>query len=128
LEAVFPDGTKIKIDPDDDPAQGVCRLADSAGQSLVRPGNGQSRLVVADGPRLIHEPDDIRPDNPPVNPALLNYLEAELVKSGWNIRHLFKLICTSRTYQQSSIPQSDNPKVEALCLLPAAPNGRRGIN
>jgi hypothetical protein len=44
----------------------------------------------------------------------LKYLEAELVQSDWNIKHLFKLICTSRTYQQSSIPQSDNPKVEAL--------------
>ena len=31
------------------------------------------------GRGIIHEPDDIRPDNPPSNPELLAYLEQELV-------------------------------------------------
>ena len=31
------------------------------------------------GRGIIHEPDDIRPDNPPSNPELLAYLERELV-------------------------------------------------
>jgi hypothetical protein len=114
LEAVFPDGTKIKIGPDDDPRK---VFADW----LIQPDNPWFARAMANrvwswlmGRGIIHEPDDIRPDNPPANPALLKYLEAELVQSDWNIKHLFKLICTSRTYQQSSIPQSDNPKVEAL--------------
>ena len=33
------------------------------------------------GRGIIHEPDDIRPDNPPRNPELLAYLEQELVAS-----------------------------------------------
>jgi len=114
LEAVFPDGTKIKIGPDDDPRK---VFADW----LIQPDNPWFARAMANrawswlmGRGIIHEPDDIRPDNPPANPALLKYLETELVQSDWNIRHLFKLICTSRTYQQSSIPQSDDPKVEAL--------------
>ena len=31
------------------------------------------------GRGIVHEPDDIRPDNPPSNPELLAYLERELV-------------------------------------------------
>ncbi|MBN2511508.1 MAG: DUF1553 domain-containing protein [Sedimentisphaerales bacterium] len=120
LEAVFPDGTKIKIAPDDDPRK---VFADW----LIQPDNPWFARAMANrawswlmGRGIIHEPDDIRPDNPPANPALLKYLEAQLVQSDWNIRHLFKLICTSRTYQQSSIPQSDDPKTQALfaCYLP----------
>ncbi len=120
LEAVLPDGTKVKIGPDDDPRK---VFADW----LIQPDNPWFARAMANrawswlmGRGIIHEPDDIRPDNPPINPALLNYLQAELVKSHWNIRHLFKLICTSRTYQQSPIPQSDNPQVESLfgCYSP----------
>ncbi|MFH1370969.1 MAG: DUF1553 domain-containing protein [Planctomycetota bacterium] len=33
------------------------------------------------GRGIIHEPDDIRPDNPPVNPELLAFLEKELVRT-----------------------------------------------
>jgi WD40 repeat protein/mono/diheme cytochrome c family protein len=48
----------------------------------------------------IMEPiDDIRAGNPPTNPELLDYLTAEFKKSGFDVRHVVKLICTSRTYQ-----------------------------
>ncbi|NJL30359.1 MAG: DUF1553 domain-containing protein [Phycisphaerales bacterium] len=60
------------------------------------------------GRGIIHEPDDIRPDNPPVNPALLEYLEKELVKSNYSLKHLYRLILNSRTYQQSSIARGDS--------------------
>ena len=66
------------------------------------------------GRGIIHEPDDIRPDNPPVNPELLAYLETELVKSKYDFKHIYRLILNSRTYQQSSIARSDNPKAEAM--------------
>lgn len=38
----------------------------------------------------------------PTHPDLLDWLARELVESGWNTRHLLKLIVTSRTYRQSS--------------------------
>jgi hypothetical protein len=66
------------------------------------------------GRGIIHEPDDIGPDNPAVNPELLDFLEKELVKSGYDLRHIYRLILNSRTYQQSSIPQSKQPEAEAL--------------
>ncbi len=53
------------------------------------------------GTGLIEPIDDIRASNPPTNPALLDYLTKEFIQSGFNVRHIMRLICTSRTYQLS---------------------------
>lgn len=67
------------------------------------------------GRGIIHEPDDIRPDNPPSNPELLAYLEKELIASKYDLRHLYRLILNSQTYQLSSVPRSDKPEAGANC-------------
>ncbi len=51
------------------------------------------------GTGVIEPLDDIRAGNPPSNPELLQYLTNELVQSGFNVRHLMKIIANSRTYQ-----------------------------
>ena len=38
----------------------------------------------------------------PSHPDLLDWLAVEFVESGWNVRHLLKLIVSSATYRQSS--------------------------
>lgn len=38
----------------------------------------------------------------PVHPELLDWLAAELMDSGWDIKHMLKLLLTSQAYQQSS--------------------------
>jgi hypothetical protein len=38
----------------------------------------------------------------PTNPALLDWLAIEFVRSGWDIKHLHKLMVMSATYRQSS--------------------------
>jgi len=65
------------------------------------------------GRGIIQEPDDIRPDNPPVNPELLAYLEKEFVASHYDMKHLYRLILNSQAYQLSSIPRSTNPEAAA---------------
>ncbi len=40
---------------------------------------------------------------PPVHPELLDALAVEFMESGWDIRHVVRLIVTSRTYRQSSL-------------------------
>ena len=39
---------------------------------------------------------------PPTHPELLDWLAVELVESGWDMRHLHRLIVTSRAYRQAS--------------------------
>jgi hypothetical protein len=40
---------------------------------------------------------------PPDHPELLDYLANEFINSGWDVKHMMKLIVTSRTYRQSSL-------------------------
>jgi WD40 repeat protein len=57
----------------------------------------------------IMEPiDDIRAGNPPSNPELLDYLTKEFVAQKFDIRHMLRLICNSRTYQLSFVPNRWN--------------------
>ena len=113
LSAVFPDGSRTTIPPDRDPRE---VFADW----LIRPENPWFARAIANrtwswamGRGIIHEPDDIRDDNPPSNPELLAYLEKELVSSGYDLRHLKRLIFTSSTYQFSSLPRAKGPEARA---------------
>lgn len=114
LQTVFPDGTAARITPDQDPRDVFARW-------LITPENPWLARNIVNrlwawllGRGIIHEPDDIRPDNPPVNPKLLMYLERELIKAHYDLRHIYRLILNSRTYQQSSIPRGDDPSAEKL--------------
>ncbi|GIW81531.1 MAG: hypothetical protein KatS3mg105_3338 [Gemmatales bacterium] len=60
------------------------------------------------GVGLIEPVDDIRAGNPPTNPALLDRLTKEFIDSGFDVQHLYKTICKSRTYQHSYKPNKWN--------------------
>jgi hypothetical protein len=62
------------------------------------------------GRGIVHEPDDLRPTNPPGNPELLDYLAKELVGQKYDLKHIFRLITNSKTYQLSSKPNQWNAK------------------
>jgi hypothetical protein len=53
------------------------------------------------GAGVIEPIDDIRAGNPPTNPALLDALTDDFIRSGFNVRHMLQTICKSRVYQQS---------------------------
>ena len=65
------------------------------------------------GRGIIHEPDDIRLDNPPQNAELVAFLSKELVSSGYDLRHIYRIILNSDTYQRSSIHNGGNLEDEA---------------
>jgi len=46
----------------------------------------------------------------PTDPQLLDWLASELIRSGWSIKHVQRLILTSATYQASSRPSSQAEK------------------
>lgn len=62
------------------------------------------------GRGIVHEPDDLRSTNPPENPALLEYLEKELVGHRYDLKHIYRLVLNSKTYQLSSEPTPLNQK------------------
>lgn len=108
--ATFPDGKPARLTAGRDPR---AVFADW----LIDPQNPWFTRAIVNrvwawllGRGIIHEPDDIRPDNPPVNPELLAYLERELVAAQYDLKHLFRLILNSQTYQLSSLPKSDHPE------------------
>jgi len=110
---VFPDGTKTKLPPDQDPRE---VFADW----LLQPKNPWFAKAIVNrtwswvmGRGIIHEADDLREDNPPSNPELLAYLEKEFVDSGYDLNHLKRLIFTSTAYQFSSVPRFDSPEAIA---------------
>ena len=110
--AVFPHGKKIKLPPDRDPRE---VFADW----LITPQNPWFARNAANrlwswllGRGIIHEPDDIRDDNPPSNPALLAYLQKELLAEHYDLKRLYRLILNSQTYQFSSVPRSNAPQAE----------------
>jgi len=113
LAAAFPDGTKTTVLPDRDPRE---VFADW----LIKPENPWFAKAIANrtwawamGRGIIHEPDNIRDDNPPSNPELLTCLEKELVSSGYDLKQLKRLIFTSTAYQFSSIAKAKTPEATA---------------
>jgi hypothetical protein len=107
--AAFPDGTPVRLSPERDPRE---VFADW----LIDPKNPWFTRNIANrlwswllGRGIIQEPDDIRPDNPPSDPQLLALLEKELIGSHYDLKHLFRLILNSKTYQLSSLPKTDSP-------------------
>jgi hypothetical protein len=55
------------------------------------------------GRGLVASTDDFgKMGEPPSHPELLDYLAAELMKSGWSIKHLQRLLVTSTAYRMSS--------------------------
>ena len=51
IEAVFPDGERVTIPPEQDPRSRVCRLVDHRGKPVVCPQSRQSGVVMAAWPR-----------------------------------------------------------------------------
>ncbi len=111
--AVFPDGTPARLVPGQDPRVVFTDwLVDARNPWFAR--NIVNRVwswLLGRG--IIDEPDDIRPDNPPSNPQLLALLERELISSHYDLKHIYRLILNSQTYQLSAVARSDSPEADA---------------
>jgi hypothetical protein len=111
--SVLPDGTTVRLAASDDPREAFASW-------LVSPKNPWFARAAVNrvwfwlmGRGIVHEADDIRPDNPPSNPQLLSYLEREFRASRFDLKALYRLILNSATYQLSSIPARAGEEAEA---------------
>jgi mono/diheme cytochrome c family protein len=79
-------------------------------QWIVSPENPLTARVIVNrywqevfGVGLVKTSEDFgSTGEPPVNPALLDWLAVEFRESGWDVKHLFTLMLTSSAYRQSA--------------------------
>jgi len=102
------DGDEVKLTSGEDPRH---RLVDW----MVDPTNPFFTKAVANryfahffGKGLVDPVDDMRVTNPPSNPELLDALAQELIDAKFSLKHLVKVMCKSRTYQLSAVPNEFN--------------------
>jgi hypothetical protein len=77
---------------------------------IASPDNPLTARVIANrvwqwhfGTGLVATPGDFGlAGEPPSHPELLDYLASELIRSGWSLRHLHRLILLSSTYQTTA--------------------------
>lgn len=101
-------GAALKLEPGDDPRAAFVDW-------LTSPANPWFAKSIVNriwfwlmGRGIVHEPDDIRPTNSPWSPELLAYLEKELIVRKYDLRHIYRLILNSNTYQLDSGPNRWN--------------------
>jgi hypothetical protein len=100
----FPDGAAVRIPPGQDPREVFAAWLTAPGNPWFARGLVNRIWFWVLGRGIVHEADDLRPDNPPANADLLSYLEREFVGSRYDAKHLLRLITDSATYQLSSVP------------------------
>jgi len=111
--AAIPDGAPVRLTPGEDPRMAFADW-------LIRPENPWFTRSAVNrvwfwllGRGIIHPADDIRPDNPAANPELLAFLQQDLIAARYDMKHLYRQILNSTTYQLSCVARSDDPRAEA---------------
>lgn len=104
----FPGGAAVDVPPNVDPR---AAFADW----LTAPDNPYFVRAAANriwfhllGRGIVEPVDDFRGTNPPSVPALLDALAADLVKGGFDRKHLIRTVMNSRVYQSSGRKSATN--------------------
>jgi hypothetical protein len=108
IEPKLLDGPELTIPPDEDPRN---RLVDW----MAKPENPFFAKALCNrmwghflGRGLVDPVDDMRATNPPSNPELLDALAKDFIAHKFDVKHLIRTICNSRTYQLSATPNEYN--------------------
>src|SRR5262249_36155619 len=102
----FLDGPELTVPAGEDPRR---QLADA----ILRDSRFAQALVNRYwahflGRGIVEPIDDMRATNPPSNPELLNALAKDFIEHKFDLKHLVRTICTSKTYQLSSVASEQN--------------------
>ncbi len=102
------DGPVLNVPPEGDPRQNLVDW-------MVRPDNPFFAKALCNrmwsylmGRGLVDPVDDMRETNPPSNPELLDALAKDFIAHRFDVKHLLRTVCNSRTYQLSSTPNENN--------------------
>ena len=100
------DGTAPDLAPGDDPRAALADWVTSSPEFAGAMVNRLWKHFFATG--LVEPVDDLRASNPPSNPALWTLLCDEFRGQGYDLRHVMRLILTSRAYQLRSDTLPEN--------------------
>ena len=103
-DLLLPDGESVSPPRGTDPRAAFARWLVTSPESPFAAVGANRIWFWLFGKGIVHEPDDFRPDNPPTNPALLDWLAKQFSASGYDTKKLLAIILNSATYQASSIP------------------------
>jgi hypothetical protein len=108
IEPKILDGPYLTVPPEEDPRQ---KLVDW----MAQPDNPFFARALVNrmwghlmGRGLVDPVDDMRETNPPSNPELLDALTRDFIKQRFDVKHVLRTICRSRTYQLSAEPNEFN--------------------
>lgn len=102
-------------------------------QAIASPENPLTPRVIVNriwlhhfGEGFVSTPDDLGVmSGTPDNPALLDWLASEFVAGGWSVKNLHRTILLSKTWQQSSDPDTEKAKADPFNHLLWRQNVRR---
>lgn len=102
--AALPDDTPVRLAPDEDPRRVFAAwLAGPGRRELARAlANRVCAWLVGEAP--VEEADDLGPHNPPSHPELLDLLEREVLRTGFDLVHLHRVLLRSSVYQRAVRP------------------------
>jgi len=100
--------TPLRVAAKHEPSRGSGRI--ELADAVTDPANPLTARVLVNrlwqhhfGRGLVPTPDDFgQMGQPPSHPELLDWLAGELIRSGWSLKHIQRLIVTSQTYRLSS--------------------------
>ncbi len=101
-------GAEFTLDRHDDPRRSFARLMTSPDNPFFARTMANRLWAHFLGRGIIHPIDDARSTNPPSNPELLDALAQDFIASGYDVKHLIRVIAGSYAYRLESSPLEGN--------------------
>ncbi len=101
-------GKEFSLGLHDDPRNSLARWMTSADNPFFARTMANRMWAHFLGRGIVHPIDDARSTNPPSNPELLDALAQDFIASGFDVKHLIRVITSSYAYGLESAPHPGN--------------------
>lgn len=101
-------GAEFSLDLHDDPRNSLARWMTSPDNPFFARTMANRMWAHFLGRGIVHPIDDARSTNPPSNPELLDALAQDFIASGFDVKHLIRVITSSYAYGLESAPHPGN--------------------
>lgn len=101
-------GAEFSLGLHDDPRNSLARWMTSADNPFFARTMANRMWAHFLGRGIVHPIDDARSTNPPSNPELLDALAQDFIASGFDVKHLIRVITSSYAYGLESTPHPGN--------------------